>query len=281
MKSRRSAAFGVTLSVVSCALVACGSDPAFVEQQSFQQKGSVTPAKDGLDATVDMGGQATTERPQTEGLKPEILETEGSAPSEVVDFEAPADSLAENETELVPKGSLGGMGSEEAPVSLQQSGGSASTSGATTVADVPERGGVKEDVKAPPANSIPMNIAFSQLRGDAAFTNCLGVQVNSGAAVAMGCNKDGDLLKNVAVSASPAPFCNMISLKFLSQGKTLVDSQTRFNMERIRIEKLSSTLLEIGLEDNTDTDFNDYIVRIEVPSTLKYFIQGTDVTNCD
>lgn len=303
MKVRRSAVVGVPLSVLTCVLVACGSDPAFVEQQSFQQGSKAGVAKGGLDATVDTGGEVDAGNAETDPLAGRGGLQEISKDAKDADNPAQTAELGDDR-----QGALEGANDSptlEAPPSgdptAAQGGGQ--TAGASSgqgsgqssgdasgqppsgddddVADSSDRGGVKEDVKAPPANSVPMNVVFSQLRGDAWFTNCLGVRMNSGAAVAMGCNKDGDLRKDVSVSASPAPFCNMISLNFTSQGKTLVDSQTRFNMERIRIKKLSSTTLEIGLEDNTDGDFNDYIVRIEVPSTLKYFIQGTDVTNCE
>ena len=285
MKARRLALFGAAYSVIPFMLAACGSDAAFVETQSLEA-GAAKPATEGVGATVDVGSaDAGSAKPSAivsagdpnvnsvtqAAAAPDTSSSSDSAtapiapPSAepVVDAEKPAGQIAEKPTDSAPSN----------PPAPGSDGGSSSGGG--------RQGGVPEDVNAPPANSVSMNVKFSQLRGDASFTNCLDVSMNSGENVKMGCNKDGTLQKDVAVKASPAPFCNMISLKFKSQGNVLVDSRSRTNMDRIRIVKVSDTMLELGLEDSTDWDYNDYIVRIETPASMKYFIQGTDVTNCD
>ena len=265
MKARRLALFGAAYSVIPFMLAACGSDTAFVETQSLEA-GAAKPATEGVGATVDVGS-ADARSTKSSAIAPagDPLVNSVTQASAAPIAPAPAEPVVEAEKPTDPAPSI-----PPAPGSDVGSGGGGG-----------RQGGVPEDVTAPPANSVSMNVKFSQLRGDASYTNCLDVSMNSGENVKMGCNKDGTLQKDVAVKASPAPFCNMISLKFKSQGNVLVDSRSRTNMDRIRIVKVSDTVLEIGLEDSTDADYNDYFVRIDTPVSMKYFIQGTDVTNCD
>ena len=287
MKSSSLALFGAAYSVGPFMLAACGSDAAFVETQSLEA-GAAKPATEGVGTARDVGS-ADAQAAKSSAIVPagdplvNSVTQAAAAPVLASSSDSASASASDSATASFAPPSAEPAVEAENPADPAPSNPPApgSDDGSGTVSGGGRQGSVPEDVKAPPADSVSMNVKFSQLRGDASYTNCLDVSMNNGENVKMGCNKDGTLQKDVAVKASPAPFCNMISLKFMSQGNVLVDSRSRTNMDRIRIVKVSDTVLEIGLEDSTDADYNDYFVRIDTPASMKYFVQGTDVTNCD
>jgi len=286
-------------SLFVCVLAACGTDPAFTQNKTAS---GASPVK--VVAAPDIVGKSQdalgVERDANEGTKVvEVSHPADDSPSAaggeavVAGGEAVAPVGASVETGVVADAGASTSGGSTGVTSggstgvtsggstgVTSGGSTGGTSGGSTGGTGGGRTGVPEDVMAPPADSVQTNVRFSQLRGDASYTNCLAVAVNNGANVSMGCNKDGTLQKNVAVLASPST-CNMISLQFKTNNNILLDTKQKVGVGRMQIQKISETLLEIGYEDSSDADFNDYIVRIEVPVGLKYFIQGTTVTNCE
>lgn len=297
------------------ALVACGGDPAFNNQTTELNPDRATassgapPGGDSLGTEADSArrgvGEARGEADEGSGgggnaAMPSIGEPDDPAGGTGAVADASGGSGGDVMTNLgTPPGDNGGAQIEG---NGTQGGGAASeqpepadpsTAPPTVVptawpaarptitpTPVGTRAPKPEPVNTPPPDSMQMDLRFSQLRGSASYTNCLAVRVNGGAEVHLGCNKDGTLAKDVRVLASPS-VCNMISLKYTTNLAVLADTSRMAGTDRLRFDEVSAVAVEIGYEDGTDFDFNDYIARIGLPAGIRYFIEGTTVGNCD
>lgn len=132
----------------------------------------------------------------------------------------------------------------------------------------------------PPSSPINLKIRFKQERGSADFRNCLAIQVNEGQRFDLGCNHDGDLTKESTVTALSKPSTNQVRLIFSSRGSERGTTANGSANALMRVSKVDSKTFQIGYEDSTDNDFNDYVFSISTDADVKLAIENCTGSQC-